>query len=120
MCRTRRKQTDEGRRRHVDDNRRRQVEEAQRRRTEQEQQRRAEEVQRRMLQAQERRAERRKQEVSLARLHGCTVLARLAKRDYLQLACGGYQLTVVCSSIECPEAGVGSHLDCRRPRHDIR
>ena len=41
MCRTRRKQTDEGRRRHVDDNRRRQVEEAQRRRTEQEQQRRA-------------------------------------------------------------------------------
>ncbi|MBO0765320.1 MAG: hypothetical protein J2P50_12130 [Hyphomicrobiaceae bacterium] len=45
------------------------------------------------------------------------MLARLAKRDYFQLACGGYQLTVVCSSIECPEAGAEIR---RRQEEEVR
>jgi uncharacterized protein YraI len=46
----------------------------------------------------------RQEERALVRVHGCKIIARLGARHF-NLACGSRRITVVCSTLECPEAG---------------
>jgi uncharacterized protein YraI len=41
----------------------------------------------------------------LLRVHGCKIITRLGGFRQFKLACGEHVITVVCSTLECPEAG---------------
>src|SRR5215813_9519669 len=47
----------------------------------------------------------RQEEEALLRVHGCKIIARLGGFRQFRLACGEHRITVVCSTLECPEAG---------------
>jgi len=56
----------------------------------------------------------RREEEALLRVHGCKIITRLGGPRQFALACGEHRITVVCSTLECPEAGA----ELRRPSAD--